>query len=361
MKINQSLNKILSLLLFIATVWALTFQTAPSPIASAGRAPTRAEREVEKYSLKEINTTLEGQRAWYNFILERRGINNDPNKNFRLRSIMTNLTNAIAKIDPTVRDLPYVYFVNPSTSLNAFCTFGHVMSVNAGTFNQVKSDDELAAIIGHEIGHGQKNHPYKGYRSMERKILFANIIGIAVGGNILTDIAGSIILNQSIAHGTKRQERQADNLAFEYMLQTNYNPGACAAVWQRFIDISGTAIQSRADMFFTPSDHPNNVARRDNYVKKLFEYSGKHVTAKDGLIFINEKSFIKPAAAEGMSAEERSYFILGNLALAYHNEQDKEAAHILDNTVYLGEQEIITPAPGDESIQIIADRLNEIK
>lgn len=360
MAFREIFNKFLSLTIVFIVAAAINFQIAPIQTTSA-RTPTAAEKELEKYSLKEINTTPEGQRAWYNYVVEQKGVNTDPNKNFRLRSIMANLTNAVATIDPTVKDLPYVYFVNTSTSLNAFCTFGHVMSVNSGTFDQVKNDDELAAIIGHEMGHGQKDHPYKGYKSAQQKVLWANIIGIAVGGNILTDIASNIILNQSIAHGTKSQEKEADNLAFDYILQTNYNPGACAAIWQRFIDISGTAIQSKAEMFFVPSDHPNNVARRDKYVKKLFEYSGKHATAKDGLILINNKSFIKPAAIDGMSAEERSYFVLGNIVVAYNNGQHKESAYVSNGTVYLGNQEIITPVSGDESAQIIADRLNEIK
>ncbi len=348
----KNLRKFLSLILIFSLLISST---------AFARTPTAAEREVEKYSVKEINTTPKGQRAWFNYVREQKGVDNDPNKNMRLRSIMTNLTNSIIQIDSTVKNLPYIYFVNNEKSLNAFCTFGHVMSVNSGTFDKIKNDDELAVIIGHEMGHGQKDHPYRGYKSAQQKVLFASIISIAVGGNILTDIASSIILNQSIAHGTKRQEREADNLAFEYIIKSNYNPGACAAVWQRFIDISGTAIQSKAEMFFTPSDHPNNVARRDNYVKKLFEYSGRHVNAQNGILTVNGKNFIKIAKADGMSAEERSYLILGNLAKAYNSGENKETAQIKEGSVYLGNQIIMTPAEGDESAQIIVEKLNSIK
>ena len=358
MNFKRAVKKVLSAVLVGVTAVTLTFQAIP---ALAAKKPTQAEMEVDKYTLKELNTTPEGQRALFKYILEQKGVNNDPNNNFRLRSIMANLTNAVATIDPTVNDLPYLYFVNNDTSLNAFCTFGHIISVNAGTFKDIVNDDELAVIIGHEMGHGQKNHAYKGYKSAQQKVLFANIIGAVVGGGLATQIAGSIILNQSIVHGTKSQEKQADRLAFDYILQTNYNPGACAAVWQRFIDISGTAIQNKAEMFFTPSDHQNNVARRDNYVKKLFEYSGKHVTAKDGTLIVNDKYFMTTAKSNDMSAEERSYFILGNLAVAYHKSQDKESAYVSNGTVYLGNQEIITPVAGEESAQIIADRLNSIK
>ena len=334
--------------------------TSTLPVEAA-KAKSQAEQEVEKYSLKELNTTPEGQNALYNYFREAKGVDTDPNKNARLRTIMTNLTNAVASIDPSINNLPYKYFVNNEKSLNAFCTFGHVMSVNSGTFNSIINDDELAVVIGHEMGHGQKDHPYKGYKSNQQKALFAGIVGAVVGGDILTDIAGKVLLNQSIAHGTKSQEKEADSLAFEYILKTNYNPGACAAIWQRFIDLSGTAIQTKVEMFFNPSDHPNNVARRDKYVKLLYEYSGKKVTAKDGSVTVNGKHLLTTAATGNMSAMERSYFILGNLAAAYHNGQNKNSATVSNGTVYLGNQPIITPVSGEESAQSIADKLNSIK
>ena len=360
--------------------FSLIFSSVAPATIEAAQAKTKAEQEVDKYSLKELNTTKEGQRALYNYFCEAKGVNSDPNKNARLNSIMSTLSKAVKSIDPTIQNLPYLYFVNNDTSLNAFCTFGHVMSVNSGTFDSIINDDELAVVIGHEMGHGQKDHPYKGYKATQQKVLLANIganiAGAVVGGggSILTDMTARILLNQSVAHGTKSQEKEADNLAFDYILNTNYNPGACAAIWQRFVDISGTAIQTKTEMFFNPSDHPNNVARRDKYVKKLYEYSGNKVTVKEisrttvnkkevtkTMLIINGKDFMETAETSDMSAAERSYFILGNLAVAYHRGQNKYEARVEGNTVYLGNQPIITPVNGEDSAQIIADKLNAIK
>ena len=275
---------------------------------------------------------------------------------------MTNLTNAVAKVDPTVKNLPYVYFVNNDDSFNAFCSYAHVMSVNSGAFKLVANDDELAAIIGHEMGHGQKDHNYKGQKSAEQKVLWANIAAAAIGGGALTSIAGSLLLNQSIVHNNKRYEKEADTLAMDYILNTNYNPGACAAIWQRVMDkFETTGKQSTAELFFNPSDHPNHLARRDKYATRLYEYSGKHVEVKDGTVVVNKKTLVKPANNSSMTGLERSYFVLGNLAVAYHRGLNTSQAYVKDGTVYLGEQAIITPVSGDESAQTIADRLNSIK
>ena len=40
------------------------------------------------------------------------------------------------------------------------------------------------------------------------------------------------------------------------------------------------------------SDHPSDGDRRDAYAKKLYEYSNKHVTVKDGTVKVNGKDFV---------------------------------------------------------------------
>ena len=76
---------------------------------------------------------------------------------------------------------------------------------------------------------------------------------------------------------------------------------------------------------------------------------------------VNGKNFVTPAAAGDMSAAERSYFVVGNLAAAYHNGHNKEAAYVDGKTVMLGAQPIMTCTYDDESAQKLADRLNKIK
>ena len=353
---------IIGLTLAFSSTSTVLIETSVAEAASKSIAEQELEDYANNHSLSELNTTAEGQRVLYNYFREKYGVNGDPNKNARLNSMMKELSNAVAVVDPTIKDLPYVYFVNNDTNFNAFCTYAHVMSVNSGAFDLVANDDELAAIVGHEMGHGQKDHQYKGQKATQQKVLLANIAGAVIGGNVLTNIAGNILLNQSIVHGNKKFEKEADSLAFDYILNTNYNPGACAAIWQRVMDkFETTGKQSTMELFFTPSDHPNHLARRDKYIKRLYEHSGNHVNFKDDMVVVNGKNFIKPAATSVMSSQERACFVLGNLAAAYHNGHSKESAYVSNGTVYLGAQPIITPISGDESAQTIADRLNAIK
>lgn len=321
-----------------------------------------AQKQAElQQAVTYLDTTPEGQQALLETYQSANGVYDDPQLMAQLDEIMKNMTQAIGQVDKSVYDLPYVYFLTPDESFNAACGMGHVMMVNQGAFALTPNIDELAVIIGHEMGHGQAHHVAKGMVHRSNKALLAQIGSAALGGTTLTNyLAANAYLYTSV-HATKGDEKEADALAWEYITHSNYNPGACAAIWQRVLENLGNNAQSGAALWFNPSDHPNNMARRDRYEKKLEEYSGKHVAVKDGLVKINGKTFVTPAPAGGMSTAERAYFVEGNLAAAYHNGHNKEAAYVDGKTVMLGAQPIMTCTYDDESAQKLADRLNKIK
>ena len=321
----------------------------------------KAARDKLKRQVDALNLTPQGSNYMLANYKQQVGIDYDQNLNWRLANMMKALTAAVRSVDPSIDKQPYKYFLNPDRSFNAFCGMGHVMSVNRGAFEFVAADDELAFVVGHEMGHGQKAHAAKGVLKAADKQLIAAVASASLGGNQLTNTLAGMGYKISKAHSTKDHEWEADNLAWEYITHSNYNIGAGAAVWQRMLDKAGNNAQKGANLWFNPSDHPNNAARRDNYVKKLTAYSGKHVTNKDGVIMVNGKKFVKPAAAGGMSSRERSYFVMGNLAAAYHNGHSKSNATANGNTVMLGAQPILTCAAGDEAARTLADRLNSIK
>ena len=320
-----------------------------------------AARQQVKKQIANFNNTESGRLNLLSQFQKEYGVNEDPTLNARLDRIMSNLTVAVGKVDPSIYEKPYKYFVSADKTLNAACSLGHVMMVNTGAFDYLSTDDEIAAIVGHEMGHGQKDHVAKGNEKNITKAALAQLGVIAAGGGTLANVVGSVVLNNSVAHGSKKHETEADNLAWEYILNTDYNIGACAAVMQRLSDLYGGKAQNKIAAVLAQSDHPNTDSRRDNYAKKLYEYSGKHASAKDGVITINGKKFTTVAKTTNMSSAERSFFVLGNLAKAYHNGKNKSKATVRNGSIYLDDQLIMSPASGDEDIYILVDRLNEIK
>ena len=351
----------LSLTLSPTTAEALSWGDAIQ-IGGAVISANQQMAEVKK-QIDLINNTEEGRQALYQKFRETYGVSENVAKAGRLDNIMSNLSAAVAKVDPTIKEKPYLYFVADQKSVNAACGMGHIMMVNDGTFDFFATDDEIAAIVGHEMGHGQKDHTAKSVKDSINKQMIAQIGVTAAGGTTLANLIGALALTNTIADYGRGKENEADNLAWDYILHTNYNPGATAAVMQRFVEAGIGKKQSGLEMLFNPSDHPDSEKRRDNYAKKLFEYSKQHaeVDKKTGKVMVNKKEFVIPAATNKMSSAERAYFVLGNLATAYHKGFDKQAATVSNGTVYLGSQAILTPIDGDESAETLAARLNEIK
>ena len=312
-------------------------------------------------AVKTLNETEEGRQALYEKFKEQKGVDENPEYKERLDLIMVNLTRGVAKADPTINDKPYLYFVANDDTLNAACGMGHVMMVNRGTFNILATEDEIAAVIGHEMGHGQKDHAAKSVNKEVDKQITAGVISAALGGDVLSSLITQVALNHSSAHKDKKFETEADLLSVDYLAGTSYNVGATAAVMQKFVELSIGKERSTFAAMFNPSDHPDSERRREACAKKISEYGGNHVTVKDGVVSVNKKIFVTPAATSNMSGAERSYFVMGNLARAYHDKQDKFDATVQNGTVMLGKQAIITPVDGDEDAQVIADRLNAIK
>lgn len=304
----------------------------------------------------------EGRDKLMEELKEQNGVNYDPTANAMLERIMTNMSAGIAKSDATITEKPYRYFVNNDKSFNAFCALGHNVSVNIGAFEFVNYNEEmLAAIIAHEMVHGQKNHSLNG----AKKKLSVDVVLASVGGEL--GVGSIIAANVVAAHAknsgiTKKNEWEADNISFEYMANAGYNVGACAAVWQQVLEQQNHRSNILQDIL-APSTHPSPDDRRDNFAKKMYEYSNKKVKVdeKTGVIFVNGKEFTTPAATDTMSSKQRAYYLAGNLAEMYHQGQEKSKAYVRGNVVYVGDIGIMSALNGDSSANSLATKLNSIK
>ena len=348
----MQLKKVSKKLASLAVAGAIAFSVIPAPTAHADILGTIIGAGVQYAALnQEINyLDNEGRDEYFQKMQEQYGVNDDPYLNARLDSIMGNLTAAIAQVDPTINEKPYNYFINNDTSFNAFCTLGHNISVNTGMFNMVANDDEVAVVLGHEMGHGQNKHVQKGIRdAMIAQVGAAILTNGSALGQLAAQVAGNV-------HMPRAKGREADKMAFQYITHSSYNPGACAAIWQRVMERS-----TSGGSFL--SDHPDHKDRRDTYAKSLTEYSGGKVKidADAAMVKVNGKDFVTPAPADDMSSHERAYFVMGNLATAYHNGHNAGEAWADGNILMLGDQPIMEAVAGDPSASEMAARLNAIK
>lgn len=320
-------------------------------------------RQIDAY-MDHINNTDDGRNEYFQALIKDLGVSDNDYYTRLLDDIMGRLTQGIGASDPSIYNKPYLYFLNADQTFNASCGLGHVMTVNEGIFNLSENIDEIAVVIAHEMGHGQKDHVLHGTRKKLKTAIGGTILAGAIGGSAFSDKAMGV-LTQHINNVqiTKKAEWEADNLAFDYCYQAGYNPGAGAALWERVIEKKGDTAGNFIGEIFSPNDHPGHKERRDNYEKKISALSGGRVTIKNNsdVVQINKKDFLKPAPLADMSSTERKYLVMGNLAAAYDHGQNIYDAYVQNGTVMLGNQAIFTPVSGDISAEEAVAILNQIK
>lgn len=292
----------------------------------------------------------EGRNAYMDQVKDKEGVNDSPEANAMLDRVMGRLSTAIAKTDPTIEKEPYNYFVNNNTNFNAYCTLGHNVSVNIGLFDTLNyNEDEIAFVLGHEMGHGQRKDPANGVKKSMPISLLAAIAESQ--SNSLEALGTALLANLGSAKlVTLPMEKKADVLGFTYATNANYNPGAGSALWQRVIEKMGTSKETFLGSVFNPSDHPGNESRRDKYTERMYEYSGNKVNVdkKTGNILLNKKDIGIPAATDSMSVRERSYLVAGRLARIYHDEPETaHNAYSDGESLYFGSTPIMTLTESD--------------
>ena len=127
---------------------------------------------------------------------------------------------------PTLR---YEFNAVNDPVINAYALPGGKISITRGLLARMESEDEMAAVLGHEIGHVTARHSAQQYT---RQILTQLVLigGMAymeaeqVENRELYALGGLLGAQLTMAHYSREQERQADELGLQYMVSAGYNP-----------------------------------------------------------------------------------------------------------------------------------------
>src|SRR5437870_4667768 len=126
-----------------------------------------------------------------------------------------------------------------SKEVNAWCMPGGKIAVYTGFIEQVKpSDDELAAVIGHEIGHALREHGRERASEQAVEQLGVQVLGALTGVNV--NLAQTIAdVTISLPH-SRTQETEADRIGVELAARAGYDPRAAASLWQKMEKLGGS-------------------------------------------------------------------------------------------------------------------------
>ena len=140
----------------------------------------------------------------------------------------------LGSLDRRLRD--YRFFLVESDSVNAFAAPGGYVGVHLGMIEQVGSEDELAAVLAHEIAHVRLRHGLQMLEKMD-EISFLGMLGIvnaiilatrdpeAAAAAVALTQAGSA---QSMVNFTRGNEYEADRIGLELLQASDYDAWAMA-------------------------------------------------------------------------------------------------------------------------------------
>lgn len=146
-------------------------------------------------------------------------------------------------------------------SVNACAFEDGVIYFNVGFLARVNNEAEIAAVLGHELGHVIKMHEYENYKA--RKKYFRSIYLAYHTSNRPT--LGALINGRKSSNVLVANEKESDDIAYALMYSSRFNTDAIPSVFSRFVTLekkyrAEKNYESNASVFYLQT-HPESESR----------------------------------------------------------------------------------------------------
>ncbi len=156
---------------------------------------------------------------------------------------------------------------DPNT-VNAFALPGGQCFITAALASQLENEDQLAGVLGHEIGHVVARHSAE---RIAKQQLTKDLTGAAViaTGDYNTAQAAAMISNLVSMKFGRDQELQSDDLGVRFMIEAGYDPREMVGV-MKILKAAGGGDGKRQPEFF--STHPDPENRQEKILESIEKY-----------------------------------------------------------------------------------------
>lgn len=184
----------------------------------------------------------------------------------RVRTIFNRLVPQTTALRKDGTQINWEIAVFNSKDVNAFALPGGKMVVLSGIIKELNlSDDELAAIIGHEMGHVLREHSREqASQEFAKKQGFAIIAKAAKLNSSKTDMMNTLGKYALTLPFSRQMESESDTIGLELMARAGYNPEAAVTLWTKMEQLSSSGVLDALT-----STHPTNKARITAIEKQL--------------------------------------------------------------------------------------------
>jgi predicted Zn-dependent protease len=170
----------------------------------------------------------------------------------------------VAQLPEAWQQLDWEVQVFAIDSPNAFALPGGKVGINTGMFRLAENQDQMAAVVGHEVGHVLARHSAERLSQGMLAEVGTSVVGAYAGRNASPDQVKQavVLLGAGVQVGvllpySRLQESEADRIGQELMAKAGFDPREASALWENMIRASaGSASPPRL-----LSTHPDSAAR----------------------------------------------------------------------------------------------------
>jgi predicted Zn-dependent protease len=167
-------------------------------------------------------------------------LNRDPAQTERVRAIANRLIPSTSAFRP---DAPrWLWEVNVITSdeVNAWCMPGGKIAFYTGLIDKLKvTDDELAAVMGHEIAHALREHGRERASEQIARDLGVSVLSIALGMDLNRQLTQTVLDVTLSLPNSRTHETEADRIGVELAARSGYDPRAAVSLWEKMGKLGG--------------------------------------------------------------------------------------------------------------------------
>ncbi|MBV7317424.1 M48 family metallopeptidase [Shewanella sp. NIFS-20-20] len=201
-------------------------------------------------------------------------VNRDP----RLAAYIECIVSRLAAVAPSAIDWQVQVFDSPEA--NAFALPGGYIGIYTGMLKVANSDDQMAAVIAHEIAHVLARHGNEQVSRSEMKHLGLNVADFALD---LAEIDQREFVMAALDLGaevglslpfSRAQETEADSLGMAIMAQAGFNPQAAVQLWQKM------ASMGPGQVLELLSTHPSATSRIEDLQAEHPQWTAEYQAAK---------------------------------------------------------------------------------
>ncbi|MGQ0544960.1 MAG: M48 family metallopeptidase [Betaproteobacteria bacterium] len=184
-------------------------------------------------------------------------LNRDAAQVTRVREIAKRLIPQTATFRPDAASWKWEVSVISLKDVNAWAMPGGKMAVYSGLIERLSAtDEELAAVMGHEMAHALREHGReRASRAMAQSLglgVLGALTGVSGGAMDLSQMALDVTLNLP---NSRLHETEADRIGVELAARAGYNPGAAVSLWEKMHKLGG----GQPPQFL--STHPSHETR----------------------------------------------------------------------------------------------------